>query len=151
MAKINDIAIKVRQRLDDMQKIRVSDPEVICFINDAIDLLSDQLITLNDAEMIENMTINGQSTINRPNLFVRFVGQYPIEFVTESGQVKFKHIDSEFAGILPVRYFAMKQTVYALTDDCPFTKSVHQTELVEKTVGLFAQRYGNSSSASGGG
>lgn len=137
MATVNDILVRVRRKIGDMQKLKFSDEELIGTLNDSIDALSGELIVGLEPEMIKSLTINGQVSVTRPIDFVRFVGQYPIQFVTNSGVVSLKHLDPEFVSTLDVRYFATKPKVTTVTDNVPFEKLVHQTLLVEKIVAIY--------------
>ena len=135
MATVNDIAIRVRRGIDDMQKVNYSDPEIIEMINDGINFLSTELIMTKEPEMISSLTIDGQTSVARPERFVSFVGQYPIQYLTDNtGTVGLKHINPDFSGSMVVRYFSLKPVVSALTDTFPFSKLVHQTALVENVI-----------------
>ena len=107
MATVNDIAIRVRRGIDDMQKVNYSDPEIIERINDGINFLSTELIMTKEPEMISSLTIDGQTSVARPERFVSFVGQYPIQYLTDNtGAVGLKHINPDFSGSMVVRYFS---------------------------------------------
>ena len=135
---VNDILIRVRRKIGDMQKLKVSDEELIIALNEAIDALSGQLCIENEPELIKTVTITAANTIARPSDFIRFVGQYPIQFDTDvGGNIVLKHLDSTFSGTLTARYYAVKSKVAALTDTVPFTRSVHQTMLVDTTATAF--------------
>lgn len=140
MATVNDILIRVRRKIGDMQKLKVSDDELIIALNEAIDALSGKLCIDNEAELIKTITLTGTTPLARPADFIKFVGQYPIQFATDgSGNVTLLHLDTAFAGTLTARYFAVKSKVVALADTVPFTRSVHQTMLVDTTAAAFMQ------------
>ena len=137
MATVNELLIRVRRKLGDMQKLKFSDEELILAMNDAINSLSAKLTLDLEAEMIKPITITGTTPVNRPEDFIRLVGQFPVEFYTDNGVVKLKHLDTGFTGTLEVRYFATKAKMATLTDTVPFSRLVHQTMLVDETVGMF--------------
>ena len=140
MATVNDLLIRARRRLGDMQKLKLSDPELIDALNDAIDALSGKLILEKEPEMIKTLTLTNTTAVARPSEFIAFVGQYPVQFITDAqGAVTIKHLDSAFSGTLEVRYFAAKNKIAALSDTVPFSRIAHQTMLVDNTVSSFAQ------------
>ena len=140
MATVNDILIRVRRKLGDMQKLKVSDEELIIALNEAIDALSGKLSIDNEAELIKTITLENTTPVIRPNDFIRFVGQYPVQFgVDTSGNVTLQHLDNTFSGTLNVRYFAVKSKILTLNDTIPFTRTSHQTELVDSTAAAFKQ------------
>ena len=61
MATVNEVLIRVRRKIGDMQKLRFSDPELIEALNDAIDAISGELIAANEPEMIKSFTLSSQS------------------------------------------------------------------------------------------
>ena len=138
MATVNDILMRVRRKIDDMQKIKVSDPELIQALNDSIDFVSNELIAALDPEMIKTFTLTAQNTVVKPNEYVKFAGQYPVKFTSDINSVtQFKHLDPEFYNVIEVRYFASRQKIAALSDTIPFEKDTHIQLLVDRTASAF--------------
>lgn len=140
MATVNDLLIRVRRKLGDMQKLKLSDVELMDAMNDAIDSLSGKLSIDTEPEMTKTVTITGTTPIARPNDFIRFMGQYPVCFTTdENGAVSLKHLDTAFDGTMEIRYYATKDKIDSLSDTIPFSRLIHQTMLVDLTVAAFAE------------
>ena len=138
MATVNDILMRVRRKIDDMQKIKVSDPELIQTLNDSIDFVSNELIAALDPEMIKTFTLTAQNTVVKPNEYVKFAGQYPVKFTSDiNGVTQFKHLDPEFYNVIEVRYFASRPKIAALSDTIPFEKDTHIQLLVDRTASAF--------------
>ena len=53
----NDLLILVRQRLGDMQKLSLSDEELIMSLNVAIDRLSEELAQDGNPELVKEVTL----------------------------------------------------------------------------------------------
>lgn len=130
----NDLLILVRQRLGDMQKIALSDEELIMSVNVAIDRLSDELSIDANPEMIKTFDIKGKEKVARPDDFISLCGQFPILFHQESDGIKVSNLDPNFTRTLTVRYFANRPHVTNLTDTIPFDKVLQQRQLVTYTV-----------------
>ena len=77
--KVKEMLILARQRLGDMQKTSYSDIELIYCLNNAIDRLSYELYNQNDPELTKKMTLNGTQETKRPDDFISFQGQFPVE------------------------------------------------------------------------
>lgn len=135
MATVNDILIRVRRNILDMQKIKFQDSDLIDACNDAIEMVSLNLIEASDPEMIKTITMGSQ--VNRPADFIKFIGNHPVYTVVDnSGNVLFKHLDDEFSESIVLRYFGLKPKITALTDTIPFSKLVHQASLVDQIVSI---------------
>lgn len=140
MTTVNDILLRVRRKIDDMQKIKISDTELIQSLNEAIDSVSMELISSLEPLMIRSLTVSGSNKVSRPANFIKFVGQYPLKYINDStGAVFLQHLDSEFYGTLNARYYATMPKVSNLSDNIPFEKTEHQLLLVERTAGMFVQ------------
>ena len=130
----NEVLIKIRRNIDDMQKIKFSDEELIDLLNNAIDVLSDKLITEHDPEMIKTATINGQTEVLKPLNAIKFAGNYPVQIIPRADSFYFKHLDPDFSSSLSVRYYASKPSITSIADMSPFTKHTHIAELVNMVV-----------------
>lgn len=130
----NDLLIIVRQRLGDMQKLSLSDEELIISLNVAIDRLSEELAQDGNPELVKVVTITDNSKVTRPDDFISLCGQFPVIFIQESDGVKIQHMDPNYSGTMPIRYFASRPHVSYLTDTIPFDKVLQQRQLVTYTV-----------------
>ncbi len=130
----NDLLILVRQRLGDMQKLNLSDEELIMSLNVAIDRLSEELAQDGNPELVKEVTLNGTSKELRPDDFISLCGQFPVIFIQDTDGVKIQHMDPNYAGTMIVRYFASRKHVHNLTDEIPFDKILQQRQLVTYTV-----------------
>lgn len=133
--KVNQLLIKVRQRLGDMQKISFSDPELMYCLNNAIDRLSIELAAKANPEMIKEFIVNGQTGTERPIDFIALRGQYPIEWRRNTaGNVIAVPLDPEYEGEMTVKYFAMRPHVIKMDDEIPFDQMAYQKMLVTYTL-----------------
>lgn len=130
----NDLLILVRQRLGDMQKLTLSDEELIMSLNVAIDRLSEELSQDGNPELVKEVTITNNAKALRPDDFIGLCGQFPIIFIQETDGMKIQHMDPNYEGTMPVRYFASRPHVSKLTDTIPFDKVLQQRQLVTYTV-----------------
>lgn len=127
---VNEMLILARQRLGDMQKTMYSDTELIYCLNQAIDRVSAELANNFDPEITQTMVINGQEVVKRPDNFISFQGQYPVQLNYNDGEPMMQHLDPEFDGELEIRYFATMNHVKSLTDEIPFTRRMFQKQLL---------------------
>lgn len=130
----NDLLIQVRQRLGDMQKISLSDEELIMSLNVAIDRLSEELAADANPEMIKTFDVVGNTKTARPNDFISLCGQFPLVFHQDPDGIKVSNLDPNFERTLTVRYFASRPHVSTLTDEIPFDKVLQTRQLVVYTV-----------------
>jgi len=131
MATVNDILIRVRQRVGDTQKTTYSDEELIGFLNDAMNFLSSELISIKDPEMVKEFTVTlGTTGVVIPSDFYSFVGAYPV-FIKSDGKIY--HLNKDFSGSMIVRYFAYKPNVNNVSDTIPFLNPVYHTLLNQLT------------------
>lgn len=130
----NDLLILVRQRLGDMQKLSLSDEELIMSLNVAIDRLSQELSEAANPELTKSFDIEGTNKTARPEDFIGLCGQFPIVFHQDTDGIKVSHMNPNHEGILTVRYFANRPHVKSLTDTIPFDKILQQRQLVTYTV-----------------
>ena len=130
----NDLLILVRQRLGDMQKLSLSDEELIMSLNVAIDRLSEELAQDGNPELVKVVTVTNNSKTIRPDDFISLCGQFPVIFVQERDGMKIQHMDPNYSGTMSIRYFASRPHVSNLTDTIPFDKALQQRQLVTYTV-----------------
>jgi hypothetical protein len=130
----NDLLILVRQRLGDMQKLSLSDEELIMSLNVAIDRLSDELSQDNNPELVKELTLIGNNKTARPDDFISLCGQFPVVFIQDTDGIKVKHMDPNYTGSMIIRYFASRPHVTTLSDKIPFDKILQQRQLVTYTV-----------------
>ena len=102
MATVNDILLRVRRKIGDMQKIKISDPELIQSLNEAIDTVSMELISSSEPLMIKTLTISGNNKVKRPVSFIKFVGQYPLKGIVD---FLISHLNVELLGFLDHQFF----------------------------------------------
>lgn len=134
MVTANDVLIKVRQRLGDMGKIDFSDEEMIYCLNNAMDVLSIELASQKVQDIVKNFTIEGDEVKGRPDDFISFVGQYPLEVGTDGQRVTFQHLDPNFDRTLKVKYYAMQPRITSLSDPIPNYRDIHMKALMEKVI-----------------
>lgn len=130
----NDLLILVRQRLGDMQKLSLSDEELIMSLNVAIDRLSEELAQDGNPELVKEVTVTDNSKAIRPDDFISLCGQFPVIFIQERDGMKIQHMDPNYSGTMSIRYFASRPHVSNLTDTIPFDKVLQQRQLVTYTV-----------------
>lgn len=131
---VNELLIMVRRRLGDMQKLSLSDEELIMSLNMAIDRLSEELTADGHPEIVKEFTIEGDAGVPRPADFISLCGQFPLVFSQEVDGIKIKHMDPNYNGTMVVRYFANRPHVSKLTDEIPFERILEQRQLVTYTV-----------------
>lgn len=127
---VNDVLIRVRQRVNDTNKTSYSDEELMGYLNDSINFLSSELIGIKDPEMVKEFTITGAVGTTLPTDFYSFVGAYPV-YIKSDGKVY--HLNSANTGTVNVRYFAYKTPIAAVADAIPFNNPVYHTVLNQLT------------------
>ena len=131
---VNQLLIKVRQKLNDMSKLKYSDEELIYCLNNAIDTVSLECSDSKTPEFDKEFSIEANQEIERPGDFIEFVGQYPIAFTEEEDKVMMELLDQEYPCPMIVRYFAMRPKVTLLTDKVPFYRDWQLKRLIDATV-----------------
>lgn len=133
---VNQLLIKVRQKLNDMSKLKYSDEELIYCLNNAIDTVSLELADNKTPEFVKEFQLSAGESVSRPNDFIEFVGQYPIAFTEddEAGDVKMELLDQEYPCPMIVRYFALRPKVRTLEDKVPFYREWQLNRLIKNTV-----------------
>lgn len=130
----NNLLILVRQRLGDMQKLSLSDEELLMSLNVAIDRLSQELSEAANPELTKSFTIENTNKVERPQDFIGLCGQFPVVFHQDPDGIKVSHMNPNYEGELEVRYFANRPHVTSLSDTIPFDKVLQQRQLVTYTV-----------------
>lgn len=131
---VNQLLIKVRQKLNDMSKLKYSDEELIYCLNNAIDTVSLELADSKTPEFVKEFKIAAGDTKERPDDFIEFVGQYPIAFTEDGDTVVMELLDQEYPCDMIVRYFALRPKVSLLTDKVPFYREWQLNRLITDTV-----------------
>ena len=131
---VNQLLIKVRQKLNDMSKLKYSDEELIYFLNNAIDTVSLELADSKTPEFVKEFQLSAGEEVERPDDFIEFVGQYPIAFTEEEDKVMMELLDQEYPCPMIVRYFALRPKVNLLTDKVPFYREWQLNRLIKNTV-----------------
>lgn len=131
---VNQLLIKVRQKLNDMSKLKYSDEELIYCLNNAIDTVSLELADNKTPEFIKEFEISAGEEVERPDDFIEFIGQYPIAFTEEEDKVMMELLDPEYPCPMVVRYFALRPKVSLLTDKVPFYREWQLNRLIKDTV-----------------
>ena len=131
---VNQLLIKVRQKLNDMSKLKYSDEELIYCLNNAIDTVSLELADNKTPEFVKEFKIAAGETKERPEDFIEFVGQYPIAFTEDEDTVVMELLDQEYPCDMIVRYFALRPKVSTLTDKVPFYREWQLNRLITNTV-----------------
>lgn len=129
--KVKEMLILARQRLGDMQKTSYSDIELIYCLNSAIDRLSYELYNQNDPELTKKMTLNGTQETKRPDDFIAFRGQFPVEFEYRADGPIMKHLDPEFDGEIEIVYYVAMPHVKSLEDEIPFKRVMFNKQLLQ--------------------
>lgn len=131
---VNQLLIKVRQKLNDMSKLKYSDEELIYCLNNAIDTVSLELADSKTPEFVKEFQLSAGEEVERPDDFIEFVGQYPIAFTEEEDKVMMELLDQEYPCPMIVRYFALRPKVNMLTDKVPFYREWQLNRLIKNTV-----------------
>lgn len=131
---VNQLLIKVRQKLRDMSKLKYSDEELIYCLNNAIDKLSLELADSKTPDFVKELQITATKGTERPEDFIEFVGQYPIAITEQEDKVMMELLDQEYPGSMVVRYFALRPKVRTLTDKIPFYREWQTSRLINYTV-----------------
>lgn len=131
---VNQVLIKVRQKLNDMSKLKYSDEELIYCLNNAIDAMSMELADGKTPDFVKEFTIEAGTAVERPDDFIEFIGQYPIAFTEEGEKVMMELLDDEYPCPLIVRYFALRPKIKLLTDKVPFYREWQLNRLITSTV-----------------
>ena len=131
---VNQLLIKVRQKLNDMSKMKYSDEELIYCLNNAIDTVSLELADSKTPEFVKEFQLSAGEEVERPDDFIEFVGQYPIAFTEEEDKVMMELLDQEYPCPMIVRYFALRPKVNLLTDKVPFYREWQLNRLIKNTV-----------------
>lgn len=131
---VNQLLIKVRQKLNDMSKLKYSDEELIYCLNNAIDTVSLELADSKTPEFVKEFQLSAGEEVERPDDFIEFIGQYPIAFTEEGDKVMMELLDQEYPCPMVVRYFALRPKVNLLTDKVPFYREWQLNRLIKDTV-----------------
>lgn len=131
---VNQLLIKVRQKLNDMSKLKYSDEELIYCLNNAIDTVSLELADSKTPEFVKEFQLSAGEEVERPDDFIEFIGQYPIAFTEEGDKVMMELLDQEYPCPMIVRYFALRPKVSLLTDKVPFYREWQLNRLIKDTV-----------------
>lgn len=131
---VNQLLIKVRQKLNDMSKLKYSDEELIYCLNNAIDTVSLELADSKTPEFVKEFQLSAGEEVERPDDFIEFIGQYPIAFTEEEDKVMMELLDQEYPCPMVVRYFALRPKVHLLTDKVPFYREWQLNRLIKNTV-----------------
>lgn len=131
---VNQLLIKVRQKLNDMGKLKYSDEELIYCLNNAIDTVSLELADNKTPEFVKEFQLSAGESVERPDDFIEFVGQYPIAFTEGEDKVVMELLDQEYPCPMIVRYFALRPKVRTLEDKVPFYREWQLNRLIKNTV-----------------
>ena len=71
---VNQLLIKVRQKLNDMSKLKYSDEELIYCLNNAIDTVSLELADSKTPEFVKEFQLSAGEEVERPDDFIEFIG-----------------------------------------------------------------------------
>lgn len=125
--KIRDLAVTVRQRANDMDKLNYTDAEIVKSLDSAVKYLSGVLIKRRDPEMIVTEDVVDYQAV--PEGFHSFVGQYP---VWREG-----HVLRTATGSAPVKisYWGLRGGVTSLNDAFPFPED-YSDAAVETALAL---------------
>ncbi len=77
------------------------------------------------------MTLNGTQETKRPDDFISFQGQFPVEFEYRADGPIMKHLDPEFDGELEIVYHAAMPHVKSLEDEIPFKRVMFNKQLLQ--------------------
>jgi len=108
---VSQILTKIRRKLKDSGKLIYSDAELIEYVNDSIDFVTSELISLGDPEMINEVTMSSGDTI--PDDYFSLVGIHKVYM--KAGCLY--HLDNQSS--FSIRYFATKSKVTKETDTLP--------------------------------
>jgi hypothetical protein len=109
---VEELLISVRRRIRDEHKIEYQDSELIDYINDAINLVSNTAIASKDPLMIKEITVTG--SIGVPEFFVKLAGVYPVSIF--NGIINLLNP----AETIVCKYYAAKNNIASLSDEIPF-------------------------------
>ena len=131
---VNQLLIKVRQKLRDMSKLKYSDEELIYCLNSAIDKLSLELADSKTPDFVKEFQITASKGVERPDDFIEFVGQYPVAITEQEDKVMMELLDQDYPGSMIVRYFALRPKIRTLADKIPFYREWQTSRLINYTV-----------------
>lgn len=131
---VNQLLIKVRQKLHDMSKLKYSDEELIYCLNSAIDKLSLELADSKTPDFVKELKITVSKKIERPDDFIEFVGQYPVAITEQEDKVMMELLDQDYPGSMTLRYFALRPKIQTLADKIPFYREWQTSRLIDYTV-----------------
>jgi hypothetical protein len=109
---VEELLISVRRRIRDEHKIEYQDSELIDYVNDAINLVSNTAIANKDPLMIKEIIIDGTNDV--PASFVKLAGVYPVSIA--NGTINLL----DRAETIICKYYAAKENVADLSDKIPF-------------------------------
>lgn len=109
---VNEILMSVRRRIRDEHKIEYQDSELIGYINDAINLISNANIANKDPLMVKEIIINEKTFV--PKSFVKWAGVYPVSITNDIIDL----LDP--AETIVCKYYAAKENVSNTFDKIPF-------------------------------
>jgi len=126
---VSDLLTKVRLRIRDKDSVEYTDNELLGYVNDAILLIGYELIAMQDAEMIVDLSLESASTL-KPANFLRFTGALPV-MVQGNNLVVY--------GKLPciTRYFKKPTLVSTIDETLPFTNEGYN-QIMTQIVSMIA-------------
>ena len=147
---VNELLIRVRQRLGDMNKLTFSDEELLYILNNAMDTLCLSMSVSYDPEIIKTITLTSDG-FTLPEDFLGWQGQYALSYSENpDGSVKVIPLDSQWDGNNNVlRYFASMPHVAAMEDKIPFRTQIHCNRLVMEVINQIKGKVGDSSDSQG--
>jgi hypothetical protein len=123
---VSDFITNVRYRINDTLKIEYTDDELINYINDALAVLSLELITLKDPLVIKTLSVASTGT-NVPSDYHSLAGIYPLT-ITEGVLTPYDSV------ALTINYFKMLPSVTATTDSITLTNPAYYDMLLQRVA-----------------
>lgn len=130
----NTLCVKIRRKLNDMEKVKWDDNELMYAINLAIEELCIKHFEAKDPEYVEKIILQPGADVKRPDDFYSFQGQYPVEFYRKGPYFFIQPLDYNYENQIVCRYYAMRPKVVSMDDEVPFYSEHEQEELVMSTV-----------------
>lgn len=133
---VQQLLVRVRQRLHDMQKVKYADADLIYALNNAIYNMSTVATQQRNPQFVKTMVVKPDKITILPKDFISFVGQYPV--VLDEDETK-KHVavtffDEDYPIPMELRYYAVRPFVTKMEDDIPFRERAQIIALIEATV-----------------
>jgi hypothetical protein len=109
----------------------LKEAEALYFMNWSVDYLNEFLIEIKDPQMSVDLSVTDGMTV--PANYSKTAGTFPVH-ITNSGATRiFKH-DVTNKPTIPIRYFARRERINAMSDTWPFDDSLSSVVMALASV-----------------